>query len=303
MGMMPFGLEETHGMLLQPGVKIAANSEGRNWTSLFASQQYEPPFEGRFEARKDPFFLLVKNGPKTERALTKKGTPIPIGPGSIFLNAPGDTVNVDLEVRDATIESIHVYVRREIVDEVALEMVDGDPSRVNAPSQFVTADPLLKSLMETSIIAAQDDSVGTPMFADYLSRAIAAQWIRAYTGARLRSRIGDSSGGRNSKALNDAIDYLNDNIDQPISLEDIGRATNRSASHVSRMFTSELGMPPHQYLMRLRVQKARTLLEKTSLSIAEIAYTCGFSHQEHLSRLFRRFTDTTPAAYRRSKRS
>ncbi|MNU07967.1 HTH-type transcriptional activator RhaS [compost metagenome] len=62
-------------------------------------------------------------------------------------------------------------------------------------------------------------------------------------------------------------------------------------------------MPPHRYLINLRVEKARRLLEKTSMSIAEIAYECGFAHQEHLTRLFRRQTGTTPAAYRRSKRN
>lgn len=303
MGMMPFGIEQTHGMLLQPGVKIAANSDGRDWTSLFASEQYEPPFEGVFEPRKDQLFLLVKSGPQVTRSSPRKGTEVPIGPGSFFVPRAGETIAIDYELRDTPIETMHVYVRREVIDEVALEMVDGDPARLQTKTQYISSNPILQSLVETSVTAAKDDTMGTSMFADYLSRAIAAQWIRTCTGARLRNHLGDVSGGRNSKALSEAIDFLNDNIDQSISLEDIGRATNRSASHVSRMFSSELGMPPHQYLMRLRVNKAKTLLAKTSISIAEIAYECGFSHQEHLSRLFRRFTDTTPAAYRRSKRN
>lgn len=303
MGMMPFEIEETHGMLLQPGVRIETSSQGREWTSLFASQQIEPPFEAEFQGTRDPFFLLVKNGPSMTRAINSKSPPIPIGPGSVFMNAPGENVSVDLDVRDATIESVHVYVRREIIQEVALEMVDGDPARVTAPTQYVSSDPVLQSLMETSIIAAKDEASGSPLFADYLSRAIAAQWIRGYSNAKLRTRNGAQSGGRNAKALSEAIDFLKENIDQSISLEDIGRATNRSASHVSRIFSSELGMPPHQYLMRLRVEKAKKLLAKTSMSIAEIAYDCGFSHQEHLSRLFRRFTDSTPASYRREMRS
>jgi AraC family transcriptional regulator len=53
----------------------------------------------------------------------------------------------------------------------------------------------------------------------------------------------------------------------------------------------------------LWVEKAKMLLEKTSMPIVEIAYECGFSHQEHLTRLFKRYCATTPAAYRKSRRS
>lgn len=302
MSMIPFGIEQTHGMLLLPGVKIVSNSDGRDWTSLFASEQFEPPFEGKFEPRKDQLFIMVTNGPRTTIPSRFKATNVEIGPGSLFVPGASERIEVDYELRDIPIETAHVYVRREVIDEVALEMVNGDPARLQMPTHLIPYDPILKSLIETSVIAAKDETVGSPMFADYLSRSIAAQWIRTHTGMRLRNRLGETCDARNSKALSEAIDFLNDNIDQSINLEDIGRATKRSASHVSRMFKSELGMPPHQYLMRLRVNKAKTLLAKTSMSIAEIAYGCGFSHQEHLSRLFRRFTDTSPAAYRKSKR-
>ncbi|NMA97965.1 MAG: helix-turn-helix transcriptional regulator [Phyllobacteriaceae bacterium] len=69
------------------------------------------------------------------------------------------------------------------------------------------------------------------------------------------------------------------------------------------MFRSEIGMPPHRYLIILRINKAQRLLAKSSMPIAEIAIECGFSHQEHLTRLFRRHLGTTPAAYRRSKQN
>lgn len=63
-------------------------------------------------------------------------------------------------------------------------------------------------------------------------------------------------------------------------------ATNRSARHVWRMFASELGMPPHQYLMRRCVEKAQTLLAKTGVSIAETAFDCGFHIKSICSNCF-----------------
>lgn len=58
-------------------------------------------------------------------------------------------------------------------------------------------------------------------------------------------------------------------------------------------------MPPHRYLISLRVNRARNLLARTNRPIAEIALDCGFTHQEHLTRLFRKHFETTPAAFRR----
>lgn len=297
----PFGLDQTHGMLAQPGAKIKACSDGRDWTSLFASVQREMPFEGIFEASRDHLLVLHRDGPVQVESLCDRRVGRRLVPaGGIHIISPDIDFGINLS---ASIETVHVYVRRSIIEEVALEMVDGDPARVEIPSCIAECDKALQALMEASAHAVEDDSAGTAMFADYLSRAIAAQLIRTYSKVKLRGGGRMSVGSSLSTTLSEAIDYMTANIDSAINLTDIAQVTNRSPSHIARMFRTELGMPPHRYLINLRVDKARRLLEKTSMSIAEIAYECGFAHQEHLTRLFRRHSGTTPAAYRRSKRN
>jgi AraC family transcriptional regulator len=309
LGLRPFGIEETHGMLTQPGAKIRACSDGRDWTSLFASVQQEMPFQGIFEPSKDHLLVLHRNGPVQVESLCQRGVGRRlVPPGGIHLVAPGVEFGVRLSSR---LETVHVYVRRAIIEEVALEMIDGDPSRIDIPSRIIESDRSLQALIEASADALDEGTPGSSMFADYLARAIAAQLIRSCADVRLRgtrltsdsSVCPERSRRAVSPTVSDAIDYMNANIDKAISLDDVARATNRSPSHVARMFRAELGVPPHRYLIALRVEKARRLLEKTSVSIAEIAYDCGFAHQEHLTRLFRRHCDVTPAAYRRSKRN
>jgi AraC family transcriptional regulator len=182
-------------------------------------------------------------------------------------------------------------------------MVYGDPARIQIPNAIVEGDRALRALIDASAIAVEDEGLGSAMFADYLSRAIAAQLIRTYSTAKLKGggRISGSAGL--SSTLSAAVDYMASNIDSAINLVDIANATNRSPSHIARIFRSEVGVPPHRYLINMRVDKARRLLEKSSMSIAEIAFECGFAHQEHMTRLFRRHCGTTPAVYRRSKRN
>lgn len=297
----PFGIEETHGMLAQPGAKIKACSDGRDWTSLFTSVQKEMPFQGVFQSSRDHLLVLHRDGPVQVESLCDRRIGRRVVPaGGIHLIAPGVDFGIEL---GGTIETVHVYVRRAIIEEVALEMVDGDPARVEIPSTIVESDRALRALIDASAYAVEDESLGSAMFADYLSRTIAAQLIRSYSKAKLKGGGRSTASAGLSPTLSEAVDYMTANIDSGINLADIARATNRSPSHIARIFRTELGMPPHRYLISLRIEKARRLLEKTSVSIAEIAYECGFAHQEHLTRLFHRHCGTTPAAYRRSKRN
>src|SRR3546814_9503517 len=75
-----------------------------------------------------------------------------------------------------------------------------------------------------------------------------------------------------------------------------------SVTHFTRQFRAEMGMSPHQYVVRRRIERAKYLLGYTQEPIAQIAHGCGFSHQEHLSGMFRRHVGETPARYRRRKR-
>lgn len=297
----PFGIDETHGMLAQPGARIKACSDGRDWTSLFTSIQEEMPFQGVFQSSRDHLIVLHRDGPVQLESLTDRRIGRRVVPaGGIHIISPGVDFGIHLT---AAVETVHVYVRRSVIEEVGLEMVDGDPARIEIPSTIAEDDKALHALIDASAYAVEDECLGSSMFADYMSRAIAAQLIRSYSKSRLKGGGRMSMYPSLSPTMSEAVDYMTANIDTPINLTDIAQATNRSPSHIARMFRTELGMPPHRYLISLRVEKARRLLEKTSMSIAEIAYECGFAHQEHLTRLFRRQTGTTPAAHRRSKRN
>jgi AraC family transcriptional regulator len=71
-----------------------------------------------------------------------------------------------------------------------------------------------------------------------------------------------------------------------------------SPVYFARQFRRATGVAPHQYLLRARVVRAKHLLAATDLRIATIALDCGFCHQEHLTRAFRKQCGITPAAYR-----
>ena len=83
----------------------------------------------------------------------------------------------------------------------------------------------------------------------------------------------------------------------------LARCCGLSRSYFIRAFKVSMGLPPHHWLMRRRIERAQALLVLTSESIAEIAIGCGFADQSHLTRVFHNVVGESPAAWRRWRRA
>lgn len=294
----PFKIEETHGILNRIGQRNRCCSERLGWASLYASAQKELPFEGHFLSVKDQLLVLHVDGPVHIHSFYGASLDQSTAPaGSVHL-VPG---GVDFGVRlMAELTTVHVYLRRSIIEEVAAELTIGDPASIEIPPQLVAEDASLVAMMGTIGMALEENDYGTVTYIDYLARALAAQLISRHSGAISKASAQSGNIGGPTPLINRAVAFMRANIDMAVSLECIAQAANCSPSHLIRQFRISLGMPPHQYLMMMRIRHAQHLLATTCGPIAQIAFECGFSHQEHLTRMFRRALDTTPGAYRRA---
>jgi AraC-like DNA-binding protein len=93
-------------------------------------------------------------------------------------------------------------------------------------------------------------------------------------------------------------EYIVSNLDRNIGLETLAQMAGLSVQHFSRAFKQTVGMPPHYYILRRRVERAQHMLRNTQLPLAQIALSAGFSDQSHLARHFRRITGLSPSAAR-----
>jgi len=296
MSSRPFGVAETHGILALPSADIRASSDGLDWRSIYLSSQREDPFKGSFIA-KDP--LLVFHRRPVVGYVDKPRKDLVHAPsGSVRFVAAGTPFDVELS---ETTETVHMYIRQEVWDDVAIDVADGNASRAAFSSRLISADPLLSSLCDAGLAAVQVGDTG-PAFSDHLSRCIASHIMSAHLGIRPTRRASET-GRIISPEVTRAIEFIETHADRSIGLQEIASAAGRSPSHLARVFGAEVGMPPHRYLISVRIKRARQLLARTTRPIAEIALDCGFTHQEHLTRMFRRHFQTTPAAYRRTERS
>lgn len=93
--------------------------------------------------------------------------------------------------------------------------------------------------------------------------------------------------------------YINERISRTVTLSDLAREAGLSAAYFSQRFKSSTGTSPHQYLLRLRICRAKKLLEESESPVIDIAAECGFQTQQHFARIFRRLTMRTPTEHRR----
>ena len=98
-----------------------------------------------------------------------------------------------------------------------------------------------------------------------------------------------------------ALEYVEENLDARITVADLARRVNMSASHFSRGFKRTFGVTVHAYVMHRRVEAAKALMVESSATLSDIAVRCGLSDQSHMTRWFRRVVGVTPASWRRAR--
>jgi AraC family transcriptional regulator len=192
------------------------------------------------------------------------------------------------------LNTIHAYLAAEQVDEVA------GGRRVELVAGFGLNDPMIEQLLLAMDGVLKEQAPNARTYVDHLTAMLAAHLVYRYhaTAGTVPRTLGGA--GLDQRQLDDVIDVMNLRLAEPIPLADLAAVAGLSTSQLIRRFKTSTGLAPHRYLVRLRLAHAVRGLRTGDRPIADIAQSCGFSHQEHLTRAMRRQMGTTPAQVRRS---
>jgi AraC-like DNA-binding protein len=105
------------------------------------------------------------------------------------------------------------------------------------------------------------------------------------------------------RSLANARDFMRHAYGHPINLQDISARANLSPYHFLRIHKLTYGETPHEFLTRLRIERAKTLLAKGSHNVTEACFEVGFSSLGSFSTLFNQRVGLSPSEYRRYARS
>ncbi|OZF45738.1 helix-turn-helix domain-containing protein [Rhodococcus sp. 14-2470-1a] len=282
---------DTVGILGQDWVHPDRTSAGYGWRGVYLSTQDEQPYEARFDAARTHLIVLHLSGPATVahgggRHVERRTIPA----GGFFVHPAGHELTVGLESR---LRTTHANLDHAVLEEVA----GGNSLELTA--RLGVRDPMIEQLLLAMDAALQRWQPSARTYVDHLTSMLAAHLVHHYDAARTTEHppspvpLGDNQ-------LDDVIDEMKTRLAEPIPLADLASVASLSTSQLTRRFKVATGLTPHRYLMRLRVEHAAHELRTTVHPIADIALSCGFSHQEHLTRTMRAQLGATPGEVRRS---
>jgi AraC family transcriptional regulator len=183
----------------------------------------------------------------------------------------------------------------EFVEEVSGEL---DPNPVaQLRGQLDIRDESLASLMRLLENAAAKS--GGPSDNLYVDHLIYAFTLRLFSLGQERPNRPIRQGALPPHRLRRVIERMRADLGTDLDLKTIAAESGYSRNHFLRMFRAATECTPHQYFLRLRVEKAQTLMTHQSLRMIDIAEACGFTSQSQFSRVFRRVIGVTPRQYRR----
>jgi AraC family transcriptional regulator len=161
-------------------------------------------------------------------------------------------------------------------------------------------DEIIRNLGECLVPAFERPDAASQLFTDQVALALLAHLTAFY--AEQPVVVGLIRGGLARWQERRAKDMLLANLTGEIGLDELARACGLSRSHFARAFKVAVGMPPLQWLLVQRIERAKNLLLNSMLPIDQIAHHCGFADQSHFTRTFARVVNVTPGVWRRTRR-
>ena len=186
-------------------------------------------------------------------------------------------------------------VSPELMNRVAEEF-DLDPSQIEIRNCFQTRDPQLENIGWALKAEMECGYPSGRVYFDSLAVSVTARLLRCYSSRSIEP--GRQNGRLSDRRLRQVLSYIEDNLNQNISLGDLAGVAGVSVSHFKSLFRESVGLSAHQYLIRRRVERAKSLLGEGKMPISQIAFETGFAHQSHLAKHMRRVLGLSPKALR-----
>ena len=283
---IPYKFRHTSAGLGWSGLRVEDAPESKRETSFI-----QPPLEC--------VFLILHGDALTKRADHRCDEARYVGDGlphAVTLVPSG--VECQWGWRDAGDATVYQLLPA-LVAKVAEEAFDLDPARVRFPVRYF--DQSFPAVLNTLTSLRNELVAGGPggrLCAESLANVLLVQLIRQVASGPATKEFARKPGGRLPRpALRAVEEYIDAHLDQNFALADLAAVAHLSEFHFARLFKQTTGLPPHQFVIHQRVERAKRLITARQLSLAQVAVEVGFSDQSQLNRHFKRLVGVTPSRF------
>lgn len=181
-----------------------------------------------------------------------------------------------------------------LLEQVGQDLVNCDRIEL-IPHYMAEQDILIQGIFSALRQELESGKIGGYLLIDSLKTALAIHLLRNYCTAK--PRLSNYTDGLSKFKLQQITEYINEHLHEDIKLIKLSAIAQISPYHFLRLFKQSMGITPHQYILQRRIDKAKYLLQKSELSIADIAFRVGFCDQSHLTQYFKRIVGVTPRQF------
>lgn len=214
-----------------------------------------------------------------------------ITPGDLILIPRGEPRTWDA---DGTAEALILSLPPTLTKKTALQDTDYNPTCLEFMPRIGHADPLVHAIGQAILSELQTGGLLGALYLESLFRTLAIHLLRNH--AVFAQRPTPVNGKLPPVALQRVRDYVHAHLSEEITLETLAALVHLSPYHFARKFKAATGLPPYQYVLRCRVEQAKSLLMAGKHSISAVAQTVGFASQSHLTRHIKHAFGVTPGA-------
>jgi AraC family transcriptional regulator len=192
---------------------------------------------------------------------------------------------------------------------LSAKLLAGPPAeseRAFAAEEFT--DPVMRRLSDALAVTEATHDAHSAIMADALRLAILTRtFSRQASSARAEldpaDAIHEEDAGRPVRSLQNwrlkrVLQYIDENLPAKMTLQGMAAVAGLSRMHFAAQFRAAVGVRPHEYLLRRRIERAQELLKQAEIALVDIALTVGFQTQAHFTTVFKRFVGDTPYQWR-----
>ncbi len=157
-------------------------------------------------------------------------------------------------------------------------------------------DRHIQSLMLALHADLEDGSPAGPLYGESLGLALGIYLVRRYSVRN--SAKPDYRGSMPTTRLNRVLEFINQNLARDIRLWELAQIAGMSPNYFCELFKVSTGLPPYQYILRCRIERAKQYLRDPKFTLACAGEAAGFADQSHFTKVFRRVVGVTPLKFR-----
>lgn len=192
-----------------------------------------------------------------------------------------------------TAEILILCLQPQLMATIAEEVVVGDRLEI---IEHWTANDMFIQQLGLEIRTELQRGSPSPLYVDAFATVLATHLLRQYSTAKPLSL--NPSKRLSNYQLAHVTTYIDENLESELTLAELAQVANMNLYRFVRAFKQTIGIPPHQYVLKQRIERAKFLLTSTDLTLQGISYQLGFSSQSHFTTVFRRSVGVTPKAFR-----